>query len=64
MPGLNLYRNVYYHRTTRALDLHLQEIFRDTMSLLLPGDPSKFLDGLPRVRRVDTLPGCPALAPG
>jgi HD superfamily phosphohydrolase len=41
---LNLYRNVYYHRTTRALDLHLQEIFRDTMNLLLPGDPSKFLD--------------------
>ena len=41
---LNLYRNVYYHRTTRALDLHLQEIFRDTMKLLLPGDPSKFLD--------------------
>jgi hypothetical protein len=24
--------------------LHLQEIFRDTMDLLLPGDPSKFLD--------------------
>jgi len=41
---LNLYRNVYYHRTTRALDLHLQEIFRDTMNLLLPGDPSKRLD--------------------
>ena len=40
---LNLYRNVYYHRTTRALDLHLQEIFRDTMNLLLPGDPSKSL---------------------
>ena len=40
---LNLYRNVYYHRTTRALDLHLQEIFRDTMNLLLPGDPSKAL---------------------
>ncbi|MBK7550340.1 MAG: HD domain-containing protein [Syntrophaceae bacterium] len=40
---LNLYRNVYYHRTTRALDLHLQEIFRDTMNRLLPGDPSKSL---------------------
>ncbi|MCX5819658.1 MAG: metal-dependent phosphohydrolase, partial [Deltaproteobacteria bacterium] len=25
---LNLYSNVYFHRTTRALDLHLQEIFR------------------------------------
>jgi len=33
---LNLYSNVYFHRTTRALDLHLQEIFRDTMNLILP----------------------------
>jgi uncharacterized protein len=41
---LNLYSNVYYHRTTRALDLHLQEIFRDTMNILIPSDPSKNLD--------------------
>jgi len=33
---LNLYSNVYFHRTTRALDLQLQEIFRDTMNLILP----------------------------
>ncbi len=42
---LNLYSNVYFHRTTRALDLHLQEIFRDTINLIFPGNPLKNLDG-------------------
>jgi len=41
---LNLYTNVYFHRTTRALDLHLQEIFRDTMDLILPSRPDEALD--------------------
>jgi hypothetical protein len=41
---LNLYTNVYFHRTTRALDLHLQEIFRDTMGLIFPWNPVKALD--------------------
>jgi HD superfamily phosphohydrolase len=41
---LNLYTNVYYHRTTRALDLHLQEIFKATMDTILPHDPSQHLD--------------------
>ena len=41
---LNLYANVYFHRTTRALDLHLQEIFRDTMGLILPANPAEALD--------------------
>jgi hypothetical protein len=41
---LNLYTNVYFHRTTRALDLHLQEIFRETLDLILPGNPLKRLD--------------------
>lgn len=41
---LNLYANVYYHRTTRAIDLHLQEIFRETMELIIPGNPLKDLD--------------------
>jgi len=36
---LNLYSNVYFHRTTRALDLHLQEIFPETMDLTFPGNP-------------------------
>lgn len=41
---LNLYTNVYFHRTTRALDLHLQEIFRETLDLILPGNPVEMLD--------------------
>jgi len=41
---LNLYSNVYFHRTTRALDLHLQEIFADTLRLMCPVSPVKNLD--------------------
>jgi len=41
---LDLYSNVYYHRTTRALDLHLQEIFKDTMNILFPANPIEALD--------------------
>jgi HD superfamily phosphohydrolase len=41
---LNLYSNVYFHRTTRALDLHLQEIFRETMGLIMPTSPAEALD--------------------
>jgi hypothetical protein len=46
---LYLYTQVYYHRTTRAIDLHLREIFPDTMRYLFPGNP---LDMLPRYLRL------------
>ena len=36
---LYLYTNVYYHRTTRAIDLHMREIFPDTIRLAFPGNP-------------------------
>jgi uncharacterized protein len=39
-----LYSNVYYHRTTRAIDIHLREIFADTMKLVFPDDPSKKME--------------------
>lgn len=39
-----LYSNVYYHRTTRAIDIHLRDIFGDTMRLLFPHDPRKKMD--------------------
>jgi len=39
-----LYSNVYYHRTTRAIDIHLREIFGETMKLVFPDDPSKKMD--------------------
>ena len=39
-----LYSNVYYHRTTRAIDIHLRDIFGDTMKLLFPHDPRKKME--------------------
>ena len=39
-----LYSNVYYHRTTRAIDIHLRDIFGDTMKLIFPADPRKKMD--------------------
>ncbi len=36
---LYLYSNVYYHRTSRAIDLHLLEIFHETMECLFPHNP-------------------------
>jgi HD superfamily phosphohydrolase len=36
-----MYTNVYYHRTTRGIDLHLKEIFRDTIRLMFPYDLNK-----------------------
>jgi uncharacterized protein len=38
-----MYTNIYYHRTTRGIDLHLKEIFRDTMRLAFPFDLRKEL---------------------
>lgn len=39
-----LYSNVYYHRTTRAIDIHLRDIFGDTMKLLFPHNPANHMD--------------------
>ena len=41
---LYLYTNVYYHRTTRAIDLHLRDIFPETMKVLFPGNPLEHMD--------------------
>lgn len=38
-----MYTNVYYHRTTRGIDLHLKEIFRDTMRIAFQADLRKEL---------------------
>jgi HD superfamily phosphohydrolase len=38
-----MYTNVYYHRTTRGIDLHLKEIFRETMQIAFPYDLRKEL---------------------
>ena len=34
-----MYENVYFHRVGHAIDLHLREIFRSTMALILPRSP-------------------------
>jgi len=41
---LYLYSNVYYHRTTRAIDIHLREIFHDTMDYVFPHNPLDRMD--------------------
>jgi len=46
---LYLYTHVYFHRTSRALDLHLREIFAETMGYIFPGNP---LDMLGRYQRL------------
>ncbi len=38
-----LYTNIYYHRTTRAIDLHLKEIFKETMGFVYPKNPMTHL---------------------
>ncbi|MBI3358500.1 MAG: HD domain-containing protein [Nitrospirae bacterium] len=40
-----LYSNVYFHRTTRALDIHLRDIFPDTMKEIFPYNPTRKLNG-------------------
>jgi HD superfamily phosphohydrolase len=44
-----MYENVYFHRVGHAIDIHLREIFRPTMALILPRSP---LDDLAAYRRV------------
>jgi uncharacterized protein len=39
-----LFRSLYFHRTVRAMDLTLAEIFGPTMKLLFPGNPLEHLD--------------------
>jgi uncharacterized protein len=38
-----MYTNVYYHRTTRGIDLHLKDIFHETMRIAFPYDLRKDL---------------------
>ena len=38
-----MYADVYFHRTNRAVDLHMAEIFQETIRLLFPFDPREAL---------------------
>ena len=44
-----LFRAIYFHRTVRAIDLELQELFLDSKQRLFPGDPRQHLDRYPRL---------------
>lgn len=46
----NLFRTIYFHRTVRALDLALEDVFGETMQHLFEGSP---LDNLGAYRRFD-----------
>jgi len=39
-----LFRAIYFHRTVRAIDLALQDIFTDSKPFLFPGNPLDHLD--------------------
>ena len=39
-----LFRSIYFHRTVRAIDATLQELFRDCRKLLFPFNPQEHLD--------------------
>ena len=39
-----LFRSVYFHRTVRAIDLELAELFRDSRDAIFPCDPRERLD--------------------
>ncbi len=41
---LNLYSNVYFHRSGRAIDFHMQEIFEETMKKVFPFNPKTNLN--------------------
>ena len=41
---LYMYLNVYHHRTGRRFDLSMREVFADTVTELLPGNPVDHMD--------------------
>ncbi len=45
----NLFRTVYFHRTVRAFDLALEELFAETMAYVFTGNPLENLDAYQRL---------------
>lgn len=39
-----LYSNVYFHRTVRAIDLQLKDVFAPTVEIIMPGHPLRNLE--------------------
>ena len=40
----DLFRSIYFHRTVRAIDLTLEDLFVESRDLLFPGNPVEHLD--------------------
>ncbi len=40
----DLFRAIYFHRTVRAIDLTLQDLFTDSKPFLFPGNPAEHLE--------------------
>jgi HD superfamily phosphohydrolase len=40
----DLFRTIYFHRTVRAIDLTLRDLFTDSKEFLFPGNPVEHLD--------------------
>ena len=40
----DLFRTIYFHRSIRAIDLTLEDLFRDSREFLFPGNPLEHLD--------------------
>ncbi len=40
----DLFRAIYFHRTVRAIDLTLQDLFAESKPFLFPGNPAEHLD--------------------
>ena len=51
----NLFRTVYFHRTVRALDLALEDLFGETMPHLFTGNPLDKLDDYRRLTETSFL---------
>jgi HD superfamily phosphohydrolase len=45
----DLFRAIYFHRTVRAIDLSLQELFQESKPYLFPGNPLEHLDEYQRL---------------
>ncbi|MBN1911754.1 MAG: HD domain-containing protein [Pirellulales bacterium] len=44
-----LFQAIYFHRTVRAIDLALQEVFAESKPYLFPGNPTEHLDDYQRL---------------
>jgi HD superfamily phosphohydrolase len=50
-----LFRSIYFHRTVRAIDLTLADLFADCRSYLLPGSPLEYLEHYRRLTEFSLL---------